>query len=445
MVKSRGEITRLAAAKLVITVITVLVGISIVVGLAYVLVKMITMPDYRPSALYQTVLSIGMVVAGLLALRWIRTSLQRGLVFYALFSMAMVAAMEVLDYRLYVVRYGVNYNVFPTLYVPHLGILIVALIVGLRSALVTAVGGVAYLMLMNRYLAQPGAIGTPLIIALALPFTAILVDRLLDEVEKEAYRARLAEISLDVMAHDLGNPLAVLSATLEMLEEEEIPSEQRETLMHAVRRNTRTLQRLLDEFREIPHLDKAVPLEMVDLRGIVSDIVELYARPMSKKGGQKLNSSLQSVEVLGVASRLSRLTRELLTNAIKYTPRGGCIEVTLQPDEEAILRVSDNGWGIDEEELVHVFDPHWRGSVASQVHVSGTGLGLYICRNIVESHGGSIKVESQKGKGTTFVVRLPLPETARASSSLDANTDQEEPESRSDIFPLGEHPKKFNV
>ena len=443
--KSRGEITRLAAAKLVITVITVLVGISIVVGLVYVLVKMMTILDYQPRALHQTMLSIGMVVAGLLALRWIRTSLQQGMVFYVLFSMAMVVAMEVLDYRLYVGSYGRDYNVFPTLYVPHLGILMVALIVGLRSALVTAVGGVAYLMFMNRYLAQPGAIGTPLIIALALPFTAILVERLLDEVEKEAYRARLAELSLDVMAHDLGNPLAVLSATLEMLEEEGPPSEYRETLMRAVRRNTRTLQRLLDEFREIPHLDKAVPLEMVDLRGIVSDIVELYARPMSKKGGQTLNSSLQPAEVLGVASRLSRLARELLTNAIKYTPRGGRIEVTLRIDEEAILRVSDNGWGIGEEELVHVFDPHWRGSVASQVHVSGTGLGLYICRNIVENHGGSIKVDSQKGKGTTFVVCLPLPEMAVTSSSLDDNVDQEESESQPDIFPLGEHPKKFNA
>ena len=120
------------------------------------------------------------------------------------------------------------------------------------------------------------------------------------------------------------------------------------------------------------------------------------------------------VEIIGSPSRLSRVTRELLTNAMKFTPRGGRIKVTLHAADQAILRVSDNGWGFKEEELAHVFEQHWRGSSASEGPASGAGLGLFICKQIVESHGGRIEAESQKDKGSTFTIYLPLPGTATA-------------------------------
>jgi signal transduction histidine kinase len=420
-VKSRGETTRLAAARLLITAITVIVGASIVFGLAYVVVKMMTTPGYRPRALYNTMLSIGIVMSGLLVLWKIHTSLQQGLVFYALFNMIMVAAMQALDYRLYV-EIGKALDISSALYVPHIGVLMVALIVGLKAALVTAAGGVVYLIFLSQFMQDPMSVGTPIVIAVVLPFTALLVERLLDEVERETHRARLAEISLSVMAHDLGNPLTVLSISLELLDrKEEMPPEQSETLLRAIRRNTRTLQHLLDEFREVPHLNETVSMETINLHSIVHDVVELYGRPMCDRHKQILHADLQPVKVIGAPSRLGRMTRELLANAMKYTPPGGHIKVTLQADEWAILRVFDSGWGIKKEELAHVFDQNWRGSTASQQGVSGTGLGLYICKNIVENHGGRIEAESEEGKGTSFTVYLPLPKTAATRSPSEAN------------------------
>jgi signal transduction histidine kinase len=96
-------------------------------------------------------------------------------------------------------------------------------------------------------------------------------------------------------------------------------------------------------------------MEMMDLRRIVHDVVDLYARPTCEKRGQTLHAHLEPVEIVGNPSRLSRVTRELLTNAMKFTPRGGHIEVTLHAADQAILCVSDNGWGFKEEELAHVF------------------------------------------------------------------------------------------
>lgn len=407
--KKRGETTRLTAARLLITAMTVSVGIFTVFGLVAVGIKMATTAGYQPKALYNTMLSIGMIMSGLLLLWKIRTSLQRGLVFYALFNMAMVAVMQALDHRLYV-ELGRDPNVSSALYVPHIGVLMVALIVGLKAALVTAAGGVVYLIFLSQFMQDPTSVGTPIIIAVALPFTALLVERLLDEVEREAQRAHFAELSLSAMAHDLGNPLTVLSVSLELLDRKgEMPPEQRETLLRTIRRNTRTLQHLLDEFREVPHLNEAVSMEMVNLHSLVHDVVELYARPTCDRHNQTLHANLQPVEVFGAPSRLGRMTRELLTNAMKYTPPGGHIKVTLHANEWALLRVSDSGWGIKKEDLSHVFDQNWRGPTASQESVSGTGLGLYICKKIVENHDGRIEVESEEGKGTSFTVHLPLP------------------------------------
>jgi signal transduction histidine kinase len=425
-VKSRGETTRLTAARLLITAMTVSVGIFTVFGLVAVGIKMATTAGYQPKALYNTMLSISMIISGLLVLWKIRTSLQRGMVFYALFNMAMVAVMYALDHRLYV-ELGRDPNVSSVLYVPHIGVLMVALIVGLKAALVTAGGGVVYLIFLSQFTPDPTSVGTPIIIVLALPFTALLVERLLDEVEREAQRAHLAEISLSAMAHDLGNPLTVLSISLELLDRKgEMPPEQRETLLRTIRRNTRTLQHLLDEFREIPRLNEAVSMERVNLHSIVHDVVELYARPMCDRDNQTLHANLQPVKVFGAPSRLGRMTRELLTNAMKYTPPGGQIKVTLQAGEWAILRVSNSGWGIKKEELAHIFDQNWRGSTVSQQGVSGTGLGLYICKNIVENHGGRIEAESEEGKDTSFTIYLSLPKTAATHSPTEVNSVRKE-------------------
>ena len=106
--------------------------------------------------------------------------------------------------------------------------------------------------------------------------------------------------------------------------------------------------------------------------------------------------------------RIGQVVANLLGNAIKFTPRGGSVVVTLEPHRDgARLEVRDTGVGIDASEIPHIFDRFYRGSRANEARGSGSGLGLAIVKSIVDMHGGRISVESGVGTGTTFVVILP--------------------------------------
>ena len=111
--------------------------------------------------------------------------------------------------------------------------------------------------------------------------------------------------------------------------------------------------------------------------------------------------------VLGNPLRLGQLVGNLLENAIKYTPQGGRIGVSLSADDGfLVLRVSDTGIGIPHEDKPYIFDKYYRSDAAID-HYEGTGLGLSIVKGIVEQHDGRIWVESQVGRGSTFTVMLP--------------------------------------
>jgi signal transduction histidine kinase len=121
-------------------------------------------------------------------------------------------------------------------------------------------------------------------------------------------------------------------------------------------------------------------------------------------------------------TRVHRVLANLLANAIKYSPEGGPVRVTLKesidPDgKSAVLVVHDEGVGIPSDDLPHVFDRFHRGANVIG-RFAGTGLGLASARELVELHGGTIAVESEEGKGSTFVVRLPLAPRLAAASSL---------------------------
>jgi signal transduction histidine kinase len=118
-------------------------------------------------------------------------------------------------------------------------------------------------------------------------------------------------------------------------------------------------------------------------------------------------------------SRVHRVLANLLTNAVKYSPNGGVVRVTVKasdgPDGKfALLSVCDEGVGIPQDDLPHVFDRFHRGANVVG-RFAGTGLGLASARELVEMHGGSISVESEEGKGSIFVVRLPTTPPAEAT------------------------------
>jgi signal transduction histidine kinase len=107
--------------------------------------------------------------------------------------------------------------------------------------------------------------------------------------------------------------------------------------------------------------------------------------------------------------RLDQMLQNLLQNAIKYSPAGGPITVQLQRDDvSAVLSVSDQGIGIPQEVYSRLFQPYYRAGNSAGSVIGGMGLGLYVVKELVERHNGSIEVISAEGQGSTFIVRLPL-------------------------------------
>ena len=107
--------------------------------------------------------------------------------------------------------------------------------------------------------------------------------------------------------------------------------------------------------------------------------------------------------------RIGQVVANLVGNAVKFTPRGGVVRVSVEPTAEgARIDVVDTGVGIDANELPHIFERFYRGSRANEARGSGSGLGLAIVRSIVDIHGGTVSVESGPGAGSRFTVRLPI-------------------------------------
>jgi signal transduction histidine kinase len=114
-------------------------------------------------------------------------------------------------------------------------------------------------------------------------------------------------------------------------------------------------------------------------------------------------------EVYWDIDRINEVVGNLLSNAFKFTPKGGTVELTLAPVEAGVqMRVHDTGAGIPPEQLHRIFEKFYQADNQSSARAAGTGLGLAIAKQIVEAHGGAIRCESTLGVGTTFIIRLPL-------------------------------------
>ena len=151
--------------------------------------------------------------------------------------------------------------------------------------------------------------------------------------------------------------------------------------------------------------------EKVNLAPIIEDKI--------REDGEKIKNQNVSVSfnkpeeegvfVNGDKDKLSEVIENLLDNAIKYTPKGGKVEVVLEKNKNsARVSVVDAGMGILEEEAPHVFEKFFRGEQAKNIHKEGSGLGLFIVKNIIERHKGEVGFTANKDKGTTFFFTLPL-------------------------------------
>ncbi|WP_141734886.1 sensor histidine kinase [Oligoflexus tunisiensis] len=214
---------------------------------------------------------------------------------------------------------------------------------------------------------------------------------------------------LSAVAHDLRNPLSAIKMAMHLIADSDkrnkIPD-----LAEIVKRQSDHLDRMVSDLLDRTRVEAGelkLQCEDHDLRVSVNQAVRLYQTTSTIH-----NITMRLPEVPIVAhcdpTRIGQVLNNLLSNAIKYSPEGGAIEVDLAcQDGSALISVTDQGLGISPDECAQIFEP-FRRSPSTRENIPGVGLGLSVSRRIVEAHGGNIEVRSQKGAGSTFIIRLPL-------------------------------------
>ena len=243
---------------------------------------------------------------------------------------------------------------------------------------------------------------------------AAVLNDMLERLERSFVAAR--QFSADA-AHELRTPLTILKGEMEVaLRSAQAPVEIRKTLVSCLEEVDR-LNGLVEDLLLMASMESnalSMPPKPVNLAEVLEDAAPALSELASRAGNYSKVAPAPPVWVEGYDSLLFRLVFNLAENAIKYTPRGGRIEVTLeQQNGSAVLQVKDNGPGIAAEAQERIFDRFYRVDPAREG--SGCGLGLALVRSIVQLHKGEIRLSSTLGAGSCFRVTLPLAPAAASA------------------------------
>lgn len=239
--------------------------------------------------------------------------------------------------------------------------------------------------------------------------TALLEEAL----EKEQELDRLKGEFIQNVSHELRIPLAIILGYSELLAGGDVGelSDEPRRLASSIARRARGLRNLADDLTAILEAERReMRRESVDMTRLAQMALADF-RTAAAEAGLSLVADLPSgaLNVMGDAHHLPRVLDNLLSNAIKFTPAGGSVTVRLrQEGAEVVLEVADTGIGIAPEHRERLFERFYQVNGSMSRRHGGTGLGLALVREIVQAHDGTVSVETEVGKGSTFKVRLPL-------------------------------------
>lgn len=214
---------------------------------------------------------------------------------------------------------------------------------------------------------------------------------------------------LTTIAHELRTPLMSANGFLQIIRSRTLQGDALENALKTVERSLKEITALVNDILFLQEMDLILPeFQPTDLSQIILEVIEAY-RGMAQQQGIELQVNLpaDAVQVPGDAKSLGRALAAVVDNAIKFSPNGGKVGVSLSAHEHwAEIQVQDNGVGIPAEAIPFIFDRFYHLDEVNGYLFRGAGLGLSIARQVIEQHGGEIAVESALGQGSTFRLRL---------------------------------------
>ena len=242
---------------------------------------------------------------------------------------------------------------------------------------------------------------------------ATLLDRSIRYAIERSKVDRLKDSLLAFASHELRTPVATIRGYAELIldaADEPIGPHGREmigSIIHAADH----LISIISGFLDLSRLDAGKPLEVLvedfDLRELISEAAEV-SRMSARRCEFEVQCAPSLTRLRADRPKLLLVLTNLLTNADKYSPDGCVVHLTVAEDEGAVrFSVADRGLGIPPEALEHVFTPFYRAQSSQHPGIRGTGIGLYLCKHIVEAHGGSVWLDSEPGVGTTVHFTIP--------------------------------------
>jgi len=295
-------------------------------------------------------------------------------------------------------------------------VLVASLLIVLRRDLVLPM---SRLTAGIREMRRSGQIGGKL--GLGLQAELGEIERAVDELSQLVAEQRAAQYRfIAAVAHDLRNPLQSIRAYSSFVRDgKALPSEAVLRKGFAIiDKQTQRLSRQLEDLLDAARIQAGalqINKDDVDLSALVEEVRGLHEVVSDKHRIEVLVP--ESLHVYGDSTRLGQVLTNLVTNAVKYSPAGGNIRIALTRNgDEARIAITDEGIGIDREQLKRLFEPFYR--LATTKDIPGVGLGLATSRWIVEAHGGHIEVESEVGRGTTFTVCLPIARTEQPAEDV---------------------------
>jgi len=231
-------------------------------------------------------------------------------------------------------------------------------------------------------------------------------------LEQREQDVRQRDQFLALLGHELRNPLGALQNASKLLERNSASLPQLSNPLRIIDRQIDTLTLLVDDLLDVARVTSgkiSLKLSPVDLAALVRNLVDEAGRSSRERRLRlTLDAPASPVVVMGDRLRLEQIVNNLLTNALKYTPPGGRIDVAVAGSDPAILRVVDTGVGISAEVLPTIFEPFTQASQTLDRAQGGMGLGLSVVRALVRLHGGEVVATSAgAGRGTEFTVRVP--------------------------------------